>query len=159
LQLGRGSKFLIDISKFEYTIGKQQQDLDGYRIFVYSPQMIVAEKLRAICQQMPEYGPVIKRSRAGASRARDFVDIHAIVTRRRIDMSSQDNVSLLSHMFKAKKVPLSLLGYIGKYREFHQMDFQAVRDTVRPGVALKEFDFYFDFVLGLAERLKPLWNV
>lgn len=63
LQLGQGAKFLIDISKFEYTAGKEAQDLEGYRIFVYSPQMIVAEKLRAICQQMKEYAPVIKRTR------------------------------------------------------------------------------------------------
>lgn len=157
--LGHRSRFLIDISKFEYTTGKQPQDLDGYRIFVYSPEMIVAEKLRAICQQMPEYGQVIKRCRPGTSRARDFVDIHALVTELGIDMSTLDNSSLLSHMFEAKRVPLLLLGLIGKYREFHQMDFQAVRDTVRPGVVLKEFNFYFDFVLGLVERLKPLWNV
>jgi len=59
LRLGSGQKLLIDISKFEYTAKKEPQDLDGYRIFVYSPEMMVCEKLRAICQQMPEYGPVV----------------------------------------------------------------------------------------------------
>jgi hypothetical protein len=141
LPLGRSSKFLIDISKFEYTAGKQPKDLDGYRVFVYSPEMMVAEKLRAICQQMAEYGPVIKRGRPGASRARDFVDIHALVTQRGIDMSTQENSKLIFHMFGAKRVPLALLGLIGKYREFHRMDFQAVKDTVRPGVMLAEFNF------------------
>ncbi|RPI63339.1 MAG: nucleotidyl transferase AbiEii/AbiGii toxin family protein [Planctomycetaceae bacterium] len=159
LPLGQSSKFLIDISKFEYTTGKQPKNLDGYRIFVYSPEMIVAEKLRAICQQMPEYGPVIKRSRAGTSRARDFLDILTLVTTRDINMDTRDNRSLLSHIFTAKKVPLALIGLIGKYREFHQMDFHAVKDTVRPGVILKDFNFYFDFVLDLAQRLKSLWNV
>lgn len=159
LPLGQGPKFMIDISKFEYTDGKQPQELHGYRIFVYSPEMIVAEKLRAICQQMPEYGPVVKRGRPGASRARDFVDIHALVTKRHLDMGTSDNRTLISNMFEAKRVPLHLLGHISKYRDFHQMDFQAVRDTVKPGVLLKDFIFYFDFVTNLVDQLEPLWNV
>jgi hypothetical protein len=69
------AKFTIDISKFEYVTGKESRQLDGYRIFVYSPEMIVCEKLRAICQQMEEYGSIVKRSRAGSARARDFLDI------------------------------------------------------------------------------------
>lgn len=157
--LGQGSRFLIDISKFEYTAGKQPHDLDGYRIFVYSPEMIVAEKLRAICQQMPEYGPVVKRNRPGSARARDFVDIHALVAGRGIDMRAEQNRALISHMFTAKRVPLRLLGLIGNSREFHRQDFPAVTDTVKAGVVLEEFDFYFDFVVDLVERLKPLWNV
>jgi len=140
VRLGQGTRFLVDISKFEYTTGKQAQDLDGYRIFVYSPEMIVAEKLRAICQQMPEYGPVVKRNRAGSGRARDFVDIHTLVTGRMIDMGTEQNRSLLTHMFEAKKVPLALLGLIGSYREFHRKDFSAVKDTVKAGVTLEEFD-------------------
>jgi hypothetical protein len=159
VQLGQGTKFLIDISKFEYTTGKQAWDLDGYRIFVYSPEMIVAEKLRAICQQMPEYGPVVKRNRAGSARARDFVDIHALVTERTVDMGAEQNRSLLLHVFAAKRVPLPLLGLIGNYREFHRRDFPAVKDTVKSGVSLEEFDFYFEFVLDLVGRLKPLWDV
>src|SRR5262249_24515335 len=49
--LGQGTKFSIEISKYEYTAGKVQFDLDGYAVFVYTPEMIVCEKLRAICQQ------------------------------------------------------------------------------------------------------------
>ena len=53
LEIGQKKKFLIDISRFEYTYGKQEREVDGYRIYVYSPEMIVCEKLRAVCQQMP----------------------------------------------------------------------------------------------------------
>lgn len=70
VNLGQGSKFLIDISRFEYVDDKQQSKFEGYTIYVYSPMMIVCEKLRAICQQMPEYGPIIKRNRAGSARTR-----------------------------------------------------------------------------------------
>ncbi len=68
--LGPKGKFTIDLSRHEYTAGKQAADLRGYRVYVYSPAMLVCEKLRAICQQMPEYAPVIRRSRPGAPRAR-----------------------------------------------------------------------------------------
>ena len=57
---------------------KQDWDFDGTLIYVYSPSMIVCEKLRAICQQMPEYGPVIKRERLGSARPKDFVDIFVL---------------------------------------------------------------------------------
>ncbi|MBV6273821.1 hypothetical protein KVP09_13005 [Alcaligenaceae bacterium CGII-47] len=68
LNLGQGKKFLIDVSRYEYTQHKQSMELDGYAIHVYSPEMIVCEKRRAMCQQMPEYGPIIKRARQGCRK-------------------------------------------------------------------------------------------
>jgi hypothetical protein len=159
VMLGQGKKFLIDVSRFEYTYGKQEADLDGYRIYVYSPQMIVCEKLRAICQQMPEYGPVIKRSRPGTARARDFVDIHVLMTNLCIDITSEQTMETLSGMFQVKKVPLAFLGRIEAYREFHRADFPAVLATVNADTKLEKFDFYFEFVLDLVAKLKPFWNV
>ena len=47
--------FTIDLSKYEYVAGKLELEFDDYAIYVYSPAMIAVEKLRAICQQMPEY--------------------------------------------------------------------------------------------------------
>jgi hypothetical protein len=43
-------KFSVDISKYEYCEGRVERELDSYTIYVYSPEMIVVEKLRAICQ-------------------------------------------------------------------------------------------------------------
>ena len=68
--------FQIDISKFEFCRGSVSAEVDGFDIKVYTPAMIAAEKLRAICQQMPEY----PQRRHPAPRPRDFYDIHAIVT-------------------------------------------------------------------------------
>ncbi len=53
--MGNKKKFSIQISKREYCNHKREFDLEGYTIFVYSPEMIVFEKLRSICQQMKEY--------------------------------------------------------------------------------------------------------
>lgn len=158
VSIGQGKKFLIDVSRFEYTEGKLQVELDGYRIFVYSTEMIVCEKLRAICQQMPEYGSVIKRDRAGGARARDFVDIHVLETQLALDLTSEQTLETLAGMFDVKRVPLSLLGKIGDFREFHRADFAAVQATVAAGTKLEDFDFYFDFVLALVAKLEPLWN-
>jgi len=154
LQIGRGKKFLIDISRFEYINGKESQYLDGYRIFVYSPVMIVCEKLRAICQQMPEYGEIVKRNRQGSPRARDFLDISILAKAKEISFSERENRDLLALIFDAKRVPLALLGRIRESREFHRTDFPAVIATVKIGMDVEEFDYYFDFVLELIDRLK-----
>jgi len=159
IMLGQKSRFFIDISRHEYVEGKTEDFLDGFRVFVYSPEMIVCEKVRAICQQMPEYSEIVKRERAGAARARDFLDIHTLITARKIDVASEENRILLRNMFDAKKVPLRLLGHVHKYREFHRANYPAVKTTVKPGIEVKEFDFYFDFVLGEIDNLKALWNV
>ena len=153
LGLGPGDKrsFKIDLSKCEYTEGKAESELDHFTIYVYTPKMIAIEKLRAICQQMPEY-PHTGNKKA---RARDFYDIYIVLTAYRIDLSSEENRSLLRHIFGAKQVPLSLLGNIVHVRDFHNLDWQSVIATTTE--ELHPFDFYFEFVIGEVERLKSLW--
>ena len=161
IKLGEGSKFTIDISRHEYIEGKEPHDLDGYTIYVYSPMMIVCEKLRAICQQMPGYGQVIQRSKPGTQRARDFVDIEALVKKFDLDITSESATFMLSEIFQAKHVPLSYLGEInsGAVREFHGLGFPAVVATMRPGVEIMAFDYYFDFVTAEVSKLKSFWHV
>jgi hypothetical protein len=160
VQIGPKGKFEIDISKFEYCRDKQAADFDGYRIYVYTPEMLVCEKLRAICQQMAEYGPVVKRTRPATARARDFLDIYVTVRELKLDMLAPSNLRLLNHIFEAKRVPWELLGKVAEYREFHRPDFEAVRATVKPGITLGDFELYFRFVVTLCESLlKPLRNV
>jgi hypothetical protein len=153
LRIGAKGKFEIDISKFEYCTPKEAFDMEGYQVFVYTTEMLVSEKLRAICQQMPEYGPVVKRTRPGSARARDFLDIHTLITHFKLDLNTPRNLKLIRLVFEAKRVPLELIGKIKDFREFHRADFQSVKDTVKPGVELRDFDFYFNFVLQQAGKL------
>jgi hypothetical protein len=155
LSIGQGKKFLIDISRFEYIEDKQEDELDGYRIYVYSPLMIACEKLRAICQQMEEYAPVVKRSdrRPGSERARDFVDIHTLVEKLSLDLAAPKAIDMTREMFRLKHVEIGWLGNMEKYREHHRQGFRAVQDTVSPGFDLKDFDFYFDYVTDLARKV------
>lgn len=146
----QGRTFRIEISKYEYCEGKVRVEIEGTTVYVYTEEMCVIEKLRAICQQMPEYG----RTHPTA-RARDFYDVYTTVARRAIDLSLPENLNLFRHIFEAKHVPLSLLPHIGETREFHRQDWEAVRDTVEGEVL--EFDFYFDFVVDEVSRLQTLW--
>ena len=150
--------FAIDISKFEYCSTKRAEEIDGLTVYVYTPEMIVFEKIRAICQQSEKYTAIVKTNR-GTSRARDFFDIYSVMCQFPIDFSSADNQSLLGAIFNAKRVPLSLIGGIAESREFHRQDFVAVKDTVRPNLALEPFDFYFDYVVTQCKALEPLWVV
>lgn len=144
----QGRTFDVDLSKYEYTRGKVKRELDSFDIFVYSPEMIVIEKLRAICQQMEEY----EFKGVRKARARDFFDIHLLVNKANVDLSTPENVELLKYIFGAKHVPLELLGRVGAQREFHRPDWPAVVASVDG--QLEEFDWYFDFVLDQIQTLK-----
>ncbi len=147
----QGRRFSIDISKHEYCQGKVEVELDGQSIFAYSEEMCVIEKLRAICQQMPEY-PLTNRR----PRARDFYDIYSTVTRRAIDLALPENLEVFRKVFAAKRVPLRLLARIGRTRDFHESDWDAVRAAVIGEVF--EFEIYFEFVVEEVSKLDSLWN-
>ncbi len=145
-------KFTIEISIGEFCASRVEMDLDDYIVRVYTLAMIAIEKIRAICQQMAEYG-----GRAHpAPRARDFYDIHAIVIERGVDLLSEDSVELFRNIFAAKAVPLGLLNRIADYREFHRPDWPSVQNMVGAARELKDFDYYFDFLISVVQRLKSL---
>jgi nucleotidyltransferase AbiEii toxin of type IV toxin-antitoxin system len=154
LVIGPGDQrvFTIDLSKYEYTTGKLEAEVNDYAIYVYSPEMIAIEKLRAICQQMPEYD---LRGHP-APRARDFFDIHLVVSKKKINLGTEENLVLARNIFKAKGVPVALLAKIPLHREFHRPDWESVK-TSTPDV-LKDFDHYFDFVVAQSLLLKTLWE-
>ena len=140
--------FRIDISKFEYCAHKIAKEIDGYNVFVYSTEMLVLEKIRAICQQIPEYREIVKSHPPG-QRARDFFDIYTITQVFPIDLSNERTINILEAIFQAKKVPVSYMRKITEYREFHRTGFVSLKDTVKSEVEIKEFDFYFDYVIDL----------
>jgi hypothetical protein len=155
---GGATKFPIEISKYEYCDGKEERLLDGCVIYVYTPAMLVCEKLRAICQQMPAYAQVVQRT--GRPRGRDFLDIHTVAEFFRLDFADNAFHDVLRNVFAAKQVPLRLLGLIGArdVMEFHRSDFVSVVDTVKPDFELQSYDFYHDYVAAKCRALESLWN-
>ena len=51
--------FSVDISPYEYCAPKMEMSLQGYTYYVYPAQLVVFEKVRAICQQLPQYREVV----------------------------------------------------------------------------------------------------
>ncbi len=132
--------FKIDFSSYEFCQGKVQREVDDLVVYVYSLEMIAAEKLRAICQQMPEYlfvGPKLKRA-----RARDFFDI-CMIEGEGIDMCASANVRLTKSVFGAKRVDLELLGRIHEHEDFHAPGWPGVTASVgRPLAPFREYFVY-----------------
>ncbi len=150
-----GRKFRIEISTFEYCAGRTEQALDsGLSCYVYTPQMIAAEKLRSLCQQMSEYRERVHP----APRARDFYDLHALLTEGRVELSEEGTHEIVRAIFAAKDVPTSLLPLLGHYRDFHRSDWPAVLNSI-PAGRLTNYDFYVDFVIAELRKLQPLWEV
>lgn len=141
-------KYTIDISQHEFCEEKVAKDVDDYTVYVYSLEMLAAEKLRAICQQMPEYKFGNKRP-----RARDFYDIHQILTEHSIDMTTHKNRATLAAVFEAKAVPLELLSAINQHKDYHAQDWPSVEASIT-GEHM-DFDYYFNYVVDVASKLAP----
>jgi len=143
--------FKIQISKFEFCAAKIPRTIGDCTVYVYTPAMIALEKLRALCQQMPEYRHV----RLKRPRARDFYDVYCILTEGTVNLRTASNIELARSIFRAKEVPLNLIPKIADYREFHRQDWSGVEDSVSG--ELRDFDFYFDYVVQELNHLESLW--
>ncbi len=146
------TRYSIEISKFEFCSSKQRMDLEGYTIYVYTPEMIIIEKLRAICQQVEDYKSIIKTI-SRKSRARDFFDIYILSDYSKINLTSEDNLDLLKAIFDSKKVPYHYLKKIKDTKELHRAEYPSLIDTVTYKEGLKDFEFYFEYTVELAEKI------
>ncbi len=144
-------RFKVEMSKNEYCAGKIEAELDDYTIYVYPPAMIAIEKIRAICQQMPEYKP----RRHPTPRGRDFYDVSCILSEAGVALNSPENQDLTMAIFAIKDVPLVLISKIGEQRDFHRTDWPAVEQAVSGEI--RSFDFYFDRIVDATRKLEALW--
>ncbi|MBW3130759.1 nucleotidyl transferase AbiEii/AbiGii toxin family protein [Hymenobacter profundi] len=146
------SVFEIEFSKYEYVGQKAQISVDNYTVYVYTPEMIVFEKVRALCQQLPQYAEVIP-SHSPRARARDFYDIYFIMEDKEIDVLDPANIELLKHIFASKKVPVEFIAEIKNNKSIHRDNWESVKDTVAPTEELRDFDFYFNYVVDAYEQI------
>ncbi|WP_338553955.1 nucleotidyl transferase AbiEii/AbiGii toxin family protein [Paenibacillus sp. KS-LC4] len=144
----------IDFGMHEYLGDITTAELDGYIVPIYTPTLIVLEKLRAVCQQMAEYNVSIgKEANFGKARPRDFFDIYTVLESSlvHIDFNHPDTIRHLKACFQAKNVPIELIAKIPDTLEFHKQDEIKLRDSV-VGSEFKGFDFYFNYVVDLLLR-------
>ena len=150
---GGVKKIEIDLSYDEYVENKESYDLEGTRIYLYSPLMIVYEKIRASCQQLDDYPLTTKKT-----RARDLYDIFKTLTNKgQVDLRSavlnEDNFDILDNIFRVKDVPLELMTKLSSKREDLAADYEA---KVLPQISSKEreeFEYIFDFNMRLFNEL------
>lgn len=114
--------------------------------------MLILEKIRAICQQNPEYRLIV-RSHDPSGRAKDFFDIYLLNENYPINLSDEKTQAKLKAVFEAKKVPLAYIRKVKEQKELHSSGYESLKDTVKSEVELKEFDYYFDYVVGLLDNI------
>jgi hypothetical protein len=146
---GDKKAFQIDISKYEYVKEAEVVDFEGYSLRVYSLCMIVFEKLRALCQQLPEYR-IVAHPRP---RPRDFVDIQAILAHHEAEVLAR--LALLTPVFRAKDVPSA---YLRRLLEPEQRDFHAGAwvQVAQQLPNARAFTFYYVAVSDLIAKLETL---
>lgn len=147
-------KFKVEISKHEFVHTDHTVERvlpDGSVVFVYSIPLIITEKLRAICQQMPAYSHGHK-----TQRSRDYFDICRLLDHAGDDATESTVASLLDPVFAIKDVSLALLEAVGcaAVRDFHRSDFtDKLRDTVPNASVLQPFDSYVDRVVAFVDAV------
>ncbi len=151
---GQACLFTLAIDRFAQAFALEVQGMGHWRID--APLMAVCQKLRSICKQMPEFGRITHRPGQGIALARDFIDIEALVTHFRIDMDSEAARQMLGQMFFAKCVPLGLMSSLPATRDFHAAGLAEAEAGMPPGVQLRPFRHYFEFVVKEARKLEPL---
>lgn len=151
---GNKKNIEIDISKNEYTEPRKKIELDGFTVYIYTPLMIVYEKIRASCQQLPGY-----KINGTKKRARDLFDIYELMASDhslREDVVNKENIYILKKMFNLKGVPYKLLTQLAPYKEVLQSDYvNKVLPQIEPGKE-QQFDFLFNYAVHLFNDIYKL---
>lgn len=146
-------KIEIDISFDEYTDNKDSKIIDDTVIYLYTPLVIVYEKMRASCQQLDEYPLTSSRV-----RARDLYDIYKTLTHYKFidlreDVLNSENFYILKKIFKLKQVPLYLLTKLSSKKEDLRYDYE---NKVKPQIPNDEDTEDFDYLFSYNEELFKL---
>ena len=143
------SKVTVEISKHEYCGKKRTKTIQGVKIFGYSRELLVLEKIRAICQQHPDY-----KYRSSKSRARDFYDIFELTANIGDGFKSRCS-SEIEKVFHAKEVPLKILASLwdADFIDEQRQGFDAVKDTVSGEI--HDFDVYVEHLRFFVKDIYP----
>ncbi len=143
------SKVTVEISKHEYCGKKRTKTIQGIKIFGYSRELLVLEKIRAICQQHPDYA-----YRSSKNRARDFYDIYEL-TANTDDCFISRCSSQIEKVFRAKEVPLKILASLWEvdFIDEQRRGFDAVKDSVIGEI--HNFDVYVEHLRFFVKDIYP----
>ena len=134
---GASSKIQIEISEHEYCDNIQRVVIGGSVVASYSGVLLVAEKIRAICQQHEDY-PYGKTK----NRARDYYDVYQLVRKYRSPEFYSEITKELPKVFAAKQVDMGLMMRIfdSAFLKIQASHFPSVEMTVSGKT--ESFEFY-----------------
>lgn len=147
----------IDLSFDEYTDPRIKNTIDSVDIYLYSPIMIIYEKIRASCQQLPDYTLGMNKK-----RARDLFDIYSILTnimhvQLYDDILNPDNIYIIRKMFALKGVSIELIPKIEDIKENLREDYESsVIPQIPRNHSTPDFDYLFAFNYELFMKLYDL---
>jgi predicted nucleotidyltransferase component of viral defense system len=146
-------KINLDISEHEYCGSVEKIKVRSVDVNVYSRALLLLEKIRAICQQHPDY-----KLTKNDSRARDYYDVERlwdkVVTRAEQEPFLSECKMHIGKVFAAKGVELSLLDRIfeDEFLEIQESGWPSVRATVSDKV--EDFDYYVSVLQDIIRNLK-----
>ncbi|MDM1471995.1 nucleotidyl transferase AbiEii/AbiGii toxin family protein [Myroides odoratimimus] len=152
---GQSPKFTVDISSYEYVEKSSKIDIEGVILRVYTPEMIILEKLRALCQSLPEYKSIVQSANT-KGRARDLYDIWNITQNFNFDPSAADNIALFKNIFDAKRVPYDFIELLKNQENenLQKENWMSVLDTItNSSENIQEFEFYYRYTIEITEKI------
>ncbi len=155
MPLGSNSTAIpIDVSEYEYCQSIEKVKIKSVEVQSYSRLLIVLEKLRAICQQHPDYKLV---SSTPKDRSRDYYDIERLllkaISENTMDIFIDEARKHISGVFNAKEVPLVLLGKIFEknFMDIQELGWKGLRSTV--SVKVQDFEYYNETLKSFIQEL------
>lgn len=150
-----GSKKIhIDLSFEEFTEPRVKKEIEGTTIYLYSPLMIVYEKIRASCQQLDEYELTSTKT-----RARDLYDIYSTLTdisnvELREEVVNPNNFYIIKRMFTLKNVPIELIPEVKHIKNKLKTDYeQSVLPQIPANTEPPDFEYLFVYNVELFNDL------
>lgn len=138
----------IEISDREYVGKPRHKTIHGVKINGYTRALLVVEKLRAICQQHPDY-----LHRGQKNRTRDLVDIYHMTREHQTEEFLEECRQELPKSFEAKEVDVGLLRGLNEddFVDMLRSGFPQVRDTLQGTVY--PFETYLEYIRDFVRKI------
>lgn len=155
-------KVEIDISEGEFTEPRTETNLEGLKIYLYTPLMTLYEKARASVQQLSSYNINPNNQKI---RSRDIYDIYNLMTQSKSTLANQiyqpKNIKIMKNIFFVKGVDVNNLSKISSIYDVLENDFIT---NVMPQLDIKvrnnlNFKAMFNYVNDIFEKLKNKTNI
>lgn len=155
-------KIIVDLSEYEYCDDFEVMELkikgtsEKISTYWYSTAMLVIEKIRAICQQHPDY-PL--RQTTTTSRARDFYDIANLIEKKiknqEMPAFRKKCAELIDPIFDAKEVDKEIIKKIFEPNFIAEMSkgWPMVLKTI-PTADREEFEVYVDILQDFLNSIR-----